>query len=134
MRWTAQMLEHTSSLFPFCSKCLLLSNYQIFIYLFVRFPLLWSTLKETDFNIEEFEDLFSKKGVTKKKKALSDTIKKTKAKKVSIGLIGLIPCDKERGIQVADLVSTMLNSAGKLVVTWCKASSNWLLQSYLYFA
>ncbi|XP_071833038.1 uncharacterized protein [Apostichopus japonicus] len=48
-----------------------------------RFPLLWSTLKETDFNIEEFEDLFSKKGVTKKKKALSDTIKKTKAKKVA---------------------------------------------------
>lgn len=128
------MVEHTTSLFPFSSKCLLLSNNQIFIYLFVRFPLLWSTLKETDFNIEEFEDLFSKKGVTKKKKALSDTIKKTKAKKVSIGLILLIPCDKVSRNQVADLLFTVLKNAGKKVVKWCKASSNWLLQSFLYFA
>ncbi len=43
---------------------------------------LWSEIDELEFNIDEFEDMFSKK-VPQKKKTLSDTYKKTKAKKVS---------------------------------------------------
>ncbi|KAJ8045851.1 Formin-2 [Holothuria leucospilota] len=48
-----------------------------------KYPLLWSNLEEMDFNIEEFEELFAKKSITKKKKPLADTIKKKKVKKVA---------------------------------------------------
>ena len=44
---------------------------------------LWSEIDELEFNIDEFEDMFSKK-VPQKKKTLSDTYKKTKAKKVRV--------------------------------------------------
>ncbi|XP_013856770.1 formin-2 isoform X2 [Austrofundulus limnaeus] len=45
-------------------------------------PLVWEKIEEPSINYEEFMDLFSKNAVKEKKKPISDTISKSKAKQV----------------------------------------------------
>ena len=44
--------------------------------------LVWETIEEPDMDFDEFVELFSKMAVKEKKKPLSDTITKSKAKQV----------------------------------------------------
>uniref|UniRef100_A0A4W5L936 FH2 domain-containing protein n=1 Tax=Hucho hucho TaxID=62062 RepID=A0A4W5L936_9TELE len=48
----------------------------------VSTSLVWDKIQEPDVNFEEFVELFSKTAVKEKKKPLSDTITKSKAKQV----------------------------------------------------
>jgi hypothetical protein len=46
--------------------------------------LIWEKIEEPSIDCHEFEELFSKTAVKERKKPISDTISKTKAKQVSI--------------------------------------------------
>ena len=49
--------------------------------------LVWDKVEEPDVDFQEFLELFSKTAVKEKKKPLSDTITKSKAKQVSLLLL-----------------------------------------------
>lgn len=49
--------------------------------------LIWEKIEEPSIDCHEFEELFSKTAVKEKKKPISDTISKTKAKQVSIPVL-----------------------------------------------
>lgn len=49
--------------------------------------LIWEKIEEPSIDCHEFEELFSKTAVKERKKPISDTISKTKAKQVSIPVL-----------------------------------------------
>ena len=53
----------------------------------VSSSLVWDKVEEPDVDFQEFVELFSKTAVKEKKKPLSDTITKSKAKQVSLLLL-----------------------------------------------
>lgn len=52
--------------------------------------LIWEKIEEPSIDCHEFEELFSKSTVKERKKPISDTITKTKAKQVSIHMFSEI--------------------------------------------
>ena len=66
----------------------------------VASALVWESIEEPPVDFQEFVDLFSKTAVKEKKKPLSDTITKSKAKQVSEGagehMKNTLPADPQK--------------------------------------